>query len=334
MKSEKSRKLEKRSEKQSIGGVIATYFQMLLALGCIVMFFCPFFKFLDSDSSPFATISQIQLLFGGVFPRNGSESVRLDGSISFLTGVIAPIFMAVVLYFRNAVRRLFAYFFHALVSVAFLIHIFTTKSVASAVVRSNADAVNYQVDWGWFAAALLTVLGFAISVLLILSELSRLRDAQRQFEEDEDEEYDDDDEYEDDEDDVRDEEPRQRAPREPAEVKRPPFVAVEFADDDQPAVAAAAGSSEDDLNQSIAQAIGVEEDDDYYDDDEQEKVPEAAVKETAKQPEKITKPAEPVQKEPETVIPQETVDKDSDGDEDKKAEEKPDGEENLRLRLS
>ena len=110
MKSEKSRKLEKRSEKQSIGGVIATYFQMLLALGCIVMFFCPFFKFLDSDSSPFATISQIQLLFGGVFPRNGSESVRLDGSISFLTGVIAPIFMAVVLYFRNAVRRLFAYF--------------------------------------------------------------------------------------------------------------------------------------------------------------------------------------------------------------------------------
>lgn len=260
MKSEKN-----LVEEQSIGGRIATWAQMLFALGCIVLFFFPFFRFLDVDSMQFAAVSQYQLLFGGIFPKIGLQTIRVDGSISFLTGILVPIFMVLVLYFRNSVRRMFAYIFHALVSIAFLVYIFSTRSVASSIVRLNSDAVNYQVDWAWFATALLTVAGFAFSVLLIISELSRLRDRQEMFEQEESAA-----EKE------QEEDPKPSTQKNPeddgARLVSAPVVHEEISKEQTPATTA-----EDDFNQVITEAIS--SDDDYYTDDplteEEEKLVEA-----------------------------------------------------------
>jgi len=176
--------MKAKNIKQPIGAIIVTWLEIILAAACVVLFFFPVFKFLDGDMFSKVTMSQFRMLFGGSFDCGeiSNQVVRADGNISFLVGFLVPMFMVVILYFRRIIRPFFAYLLHALISIALLFYLFSTCSVAAAIVRMNSEVINtYKLTWTWYTIAILVFLSLLLSVLLIVFDIYRLKNRQKDF---------------------------------------------------------------------------------------------------------------------------------------------------------
>lgn len=174
--------------KQSLGAVIITWTEIVFAAVSLILFFFPFFKFTDVDGYVMTRLSQFSLLFGGSFQCGeiSNQIVKCSGSFSFLAGLLVPVILGLVLYFRKSIRPFFAYLFHAVLSAFFLFYLVSTCAVAGGVVNQNPYVLNgYKLDMAWILVTLLTFAGLAVSVTLVVLDVYRLKNSQKTFEEQE-----------------------------------------------------------------------------------------------------------------------------------------------------